>query len=198
MASFIDDLFGKLFSKKRTPLQVKENFVQSAEDVTDLEEWLQSPECSNLVALVGKNFHFKKAGINNEPEVHILNSPYANGFAISYDPPFNPETFSKLFFAFGRRMLALGYRQVSLDRKIEEINDKVKTTEKQYFKPPLHADDFITKIDQLYGNVSVEKVTIDNEPSFIKVLVTVYSDYLYQPAKPFEEFIDHIFQTNNT
>ncbi|UJP66675.1 hypothetical protein [Mongoliitalea daihaiensis] len=197
MASFIDDLFGKLFSKKRKPLQVKENFVQSPQELTALENWLKSSDATYIFDLVGKNYHFKKAGINNEPEVHFLNSPYANGFAVSYDPPFNPETFSKLFFAFGRRMLALGYRQVSLDRKIEEINEKVKTTEKQYFKPPLQAEDFNAKIDQLYGNVSVEKVTIDNEPSFIKVLVTVYSDHLYQPAKPFEEFIDHIFETNN-
>lgn len=196
MAGFIDDLFGKLFPKRNTPLQVKENFVQSSQDMLDLDIWLQSSECSYILDLVGKNYHFKKANINAKPEVHTLNSPYANGFAVSYDPPFNPETFSKLFFAFGRRMLALGYRQVSLDRKIEEINDKVKTTEKQYFKPPLKAEDFTSKIDQLYGNVSVEKVTIDNEPSFIKVLVTVYSDHLYQKAKPFDEFIDHIFETN--
>jgi hypothetical protein len=88
----------------------------------------------------------------------------------------------------------LGYHRVSLDRKMEEIQENVRTTEKQYFKPPLSSTDFSTKIDQIFGNVSIEKVNINDKPSFLKVLVTVYSDHLYQDAKSFDQFIDDLFQ----
>ena len=193
MTSFIDDLFNKLFPKKSAPIQHKENFKQTPKEKEQVADWAQSDEGKRWVDLIQKNYYFKKSGINHSPEVHILNSPYANGFAVTYENPLGQESFNGLFFAFGQRVLDLGYQQVSLDRKIEEINQHVRTTEKQYFKPPLANIDPIQKIDQLYGNISIEKVSIDDKPSFLKILVTVYSDHLYQNAKPFDEFIDLLF-----
>lgn len=195
MASFIDDVLGKLFPKKSSPLNIKENFTQTESEKKNTDSWLASKEGKSLMQLVFKNYHFKKTGINGHPEIHILNSPYANGFAISYESPFNEKTFSQLFFAFGRRMLDLGYQRVSLDRKIEEIQENVRTTEKQYFKPPLNTADLTQKIDQLFGNVSIEKVSVNDKPSFLKILVTVYSDHLYRPAKPFDVFVEELFES---
>lgn len=194
MASFIEDIISKLFPKKSLPFSHKENFRQSTSDAAEVGNWLQSEEAKDLLGLISKNYYFKKSGIQAHPEINILNSPYANGFAISFENPLTSKTFSQLFFAFGLRMLDLGYHRVSLDRKMEEVNEQVKTTEKQYFKPPFSSADFSRKIDQLYGNVSIEKVSIDDKPSFLKVLVTVYSDNLYQKARPFDEFIEALFQ----
>jgi hypothetical protein len=195
MASFIEDVLGKLFPKKSSPVNIKENFTQTESEKENTDSWLASDEGESLIKLVFKNYHFKKSGINAHPEIHILNSPYANGFAISYESPFNEKTFSQLFFAFGRRMLDLGYQRVSLDRKIEEIQEIVRTTEKQYFKPPLNTADLTQKIDQLFGNVSIEKVSVNDKPSYLKILVTVYSDHLYRPAKPFDLFVEELFES---
>ncbi|MFD2033326.1 hypothetical protein ACFSKL_00915 [Belliella marina] len=194
MASFIDDIIGKIFPNKKSPIKHRENFTQSHDAEEYTRQWLGSEEGKFLMDLVQKNYHFKTSGMNAAPEVHILNSPYANGFAVSYESPFDPKSFSQLFFAFGQRMLDLGYQKISLDRKIEEINDDVKTTEKQYFKPPMGSVDISKRIDQLYGNVSVEKVSVNEKPSFLKILVTVYSDHLYSKARPFEQFIEDIFE----
>lgn len=197
MSSFIDDVLGKLFPKKAQGLNIKENFVQTESEIEAIGSWMSSPEGKNTMALIAKNYHFKTSGMNSHPEVHVLKSPYANGFAVSFEEPLTEKTFSNLFFAFGRRIVDLGYSRVSLDRKIEDINEKVRTTEKQYFKPPLSNADFTQKIDQLYGNVSVEKVSINDKPSYLKVLVTVYSDHLYKDASSFDEFIDNIFESKN-
>jgi hypothetical protein len=188
--SFIDDILGKLFPQKQLNLTYKENFIQTAEEEDEVSEWVNSLEGKEAIGKVYRNFHLKKAGINDSPEVHILNSPYANGFAISFEKPFDEKIFSRLFFAFGQRLLDLGYRRVSLDRKMQEVNDMVKITEKLYYKPPVSASDFSEKIDQLFGNVSIEKVSVDNKPSFLKVLVTIYSDHLYREAKPFDQFVE--------
>jgi hypothetical protein len=93
-----------------------------------------------------------------------------------------------------RRVLALGYQQVSLDRKLEEINEQVKQTEKFYFKPPLQMPQEGEPITQLYGNISLEKVSINNTPSYIKLLAAIYSDRNYQDAKPFDELMDKLFE----
>ncbi|MCH7408868.1 hypothetical protein MM239_05640 [Belliella sp. DSM 111904] len=194
MSSFIDDLFGKLFPQKSTPVRHKENFVHTEEEQSEIIAWLDSAEGESMMNLVKRNYHFKTTGVDAKPSVHVLNSPYANGFAVSFDPPFDQEIFSKLFFAFGHRVLALGYQKISLDRKLEEINDSIKQTEKQYFKPPLSNIGEDEKIDQLFGNISIEKISVDNKPSYLKILVTVYSDFLYKKALPFEKFIDELFE----
>lgn len=197
MTNFFDELFKKVFSpSEKSPMKVKENFVIKEIEQSDLESWIESGESEELLALVYKNYHFKRSGINAHPEVHIFDSPYANGFAVTCEAPFDVKSFSRIFLAFSQRILALGYEQVSLDRKFEEVNDQVKVTEKFYFKPPFRHPGEGELISQLYGNVALEKVSVDNKPSFIKLLATVYSDRLYQNAKPFDQLMDRIFEKN--
>lgn len=198
MGSFFDDLFKNIFRhSEKSPITVRENFVIRENEQSDLFEWMESEECEIFFALVYKNYHFKRTGIDAHPQVHILDSPYANGFAVSFEMPFDQKSFSRLFLAFSQRILALGYEQVSLDRKYEEIDDRVKLTEKFYFKPPFQVPTRGALISQLYGNVSLEKVSVDNKPSFIKLLATVYSDRLYQEAKPFDQLMDRIFEKHS-
>jgi hypothetical protein len=193
--TFINDLLGKLFPEKKSNFNHKENFTQSGEDVAVTRNWMDSDKGKITFNHIYKTYHLKKAGVIDQPEVHILSSPYANGLAITFEPPLTEEVFSNLFFAFGLRMLDLGYYRVSLDRKFQEEGELVKTTEKQYFKPPVGAAvRAAQKMDQLFGNVSIEKVLIDNRPSFLKVLVTVYSDQLYHKAKPFDQFIEVLLE----
>jgi hypothetical protein len=189
---FWDELMGKLFGNAVGNVTHKENFTQKPGDEEMIAAWMEG-EGSEVMELIYKNYHFQKASINAQPAIKLYNTPYANGFAVFFQPPLTKELFSNLFFAFGRRIVDLGYQKVSLDRKIQELGKEVKTVEKQYFKPPLRSEDFGRKIDQLFGNVSVEKVLFDNQPSYITVLVTVYSDHLYQDAKPFDQFVEQIF-----
>ncbi|SIO13237.1 hypothetical protein [Algoriphagus halophilus] len=197
MGNFFDDLLKKVFqSSEEMPVNHKENFIIKENELREALEWSQREDGREFMELINKNYHFKKAQINKNPQVHILESPYANGIAISYDLPFDTKSFSLLFLAFSQRVLALGYRQVSLDRKFEEINDQVKITEKFYFKPPLKSSDDGELISQLFGNITLEKISIDNTPSFIKLLVTIYSDRLYKDPKPFDQFLDLLFEVD--
>lgn len=191
--TFIDDLLGNLFSDRQKKLAYKENFTPTEEEVFDNARWVESDKGQEVLDLVYSNYHLKRAGVNKEPEVHVLTSPYANGFAISYQKPFSRYIFRQIFFAFSQRLLDLGYQRVSLDRKMEEMSEQVKITEKSYFKPPFSIPSSSQKINQLFGNVSIEKVSLDNEPNFLKVLVTVYSDHQYLPAQPFDQFVERLF-----
>ncbi|MBM3169320.1 MAG: hypothetical protein ACKO44_01705 [Algoriphagus sp.] len=195
MSNYFDQVWQKLFPSKETvPLQMKENFTLKDKEVQELEGWIHSEAATSLFSLIFRNYHFKRTQINESPEVHLFTSSYANGFAISYESPLDLSSFSLLFLGLSRRVLALGYRQVSLDRKLEEINEQVKQTEKFYFKPPLQMPQEGEPITQLYGNISLEKVSINNTPSYIKLLAAIYSDRNYQEAKPFDELMDKLFE----
>ena len=195
MSNYFDQVWQKLFPSKETvPLQMKENFTLKDKEVQELEDWIHSEAAKSLFSLIYRNYHFKRTQINESPEVHLFTSSYANGFAISYEAPLDLSSFSLLFLGLSRRVLALGYQQVSLDRKLEEINEQVKQTEKFYFKPPLQMPQEGEPITQLYGNISLEKVSINNTPSYIKLLAAIYSDRNYQEAKPFDELMDKLFE----
>lgn len=195
MSNYFDQVWQKLFlSKETVPLQMKENFTLKDKEVQELEDWIHSEAAISLFSLIYRNYHYKRTQINESPEVHLFTSSYANGFAISYEAPLDLSSFSLLFLGLSRRVLALGYQQVSLDRKLEEINEQVKQTEKFYFKPPLQMPQEGEPITQLYGNISLEKISINNTPSYIKLLAAIYSDRNYQEAKPFDELMDKLFE----
>ena len=196
MGDFFDDLLKKIFPNREgdPPLSIKENFSLKEKDFQDLEEWNKSEESKALLALVYKNYHYKRAQINDTPEVHVFSSVYANGFALSFGPPLDSNSFSLLFLGLSRRIIALGYEQVSLDRKLEEVNEQVKETEKFYFKPPLQLPKEDELISQLYGNISLEKIRINQQPSYFKLLASVYSDRLYYDAQPFDDLMDRLFE----
>ncbi len=196
MPDFFDDLLKKIFPARGShqPLSVKENFLLKDKDLQDVEVWDHSEASKVLYDLVYRNYHYKRAQINESPEVHVFSSVYANGFALSYGPPLDVNSFSLLFLGLSRRIIALGYEQVSLDRKLEEVNEQVKETEKFYFKPPLQMPQEGVLISQLYGNISLEKIRINQQPSYFKLLAAVYSDRMYHDAKPFDELMDRLFE----
>jgi hypothetical protein len=76
---------------------------------------------------------------------------------------------------------------------MEEINDQVKVTQKFYFKPPIKLPTQNELISQLYGNIVIEKVSLNNQPNYLKFLATFYSDRLYQDPNPFDQLLDRLF-----
>lgn len=189
----INDLLNNLFNGKGSNFTHKENFTQSLAEEQRVREWISSSEGKALFDQIFKAYGLEKAGLPDHLELHVLNSPYANGFALTYSPSMTEKTFSDLFFAFGLRMLDLGYYRVSLDRTMRETAGLIKTAEKQYFKPSVPKID-AQKTEQLYGNVSIEKDLVNNRPSFLKILVTVYSGYHYRDARPFDQFMEDLFK----
>ncbi len=191
--TFADDILRRLFPKKTSGLEHRENFQLTDEEKKAMLKWFYSEEGKGLFSKIYQNYHLKNSGMSTTPEVYIYRSPYANGLAIEYDFTFNPETFSCLFFAFGQRIVDLGYERVSLDRNIRDRQGGVSIIEKQYFKPKMTRSKVGQKIKQLYGNVTIEKVSVNQEPKILKILATIFADRMYEDALPFENFIEVLF-----
>ena len=186
----IDDVLHNLFLDERK-FSYRENFTQTRAGKEAVRQWMASENREETFGLIYRAYHLQKSNIKGKPEIYILASPYANGFAINFEPPMDQEIFSNLFFGFGLRMLDLGYYRMSLERKLQELDGVLNITEKQYFKPvvPFSAEG---RKEQLFGNVCIEKQIIDDKPTLLKVLVTVHAGRSFHVAKPFDQFVEEL------
>lgn len=189
--AYTDNALGNLFPDGGKKFTYKENYTQTAEEKEAVQQWMDSEKGEEAFGLIYTAYHLQKSNIEQKPEMYILSSPYANGFAISFEPPMDKEVFSNLFFGFGLRILDLGYYRMSLERKLQERDGVLYTEEKQYFKPIVHISKDKRR-EQLFGNVCIEMEIIENKPVLLKVLATVYAGRSFHVAKPFSQFVEEL------
>lgn len=195
---FFDKIFKQLFSQKNEVSNVKtpfitEQIVRTKKYKNEYFKWLNEGNSKQSLELIQKCYQNKKAFELGEIDIHLFQSAYANGFAITYNPAFfSSQDFHFLFDLLKDRVLPMGYRKTIAERKIYDRATFVETIEKYYLKPQMPQDKE-GLFNQLYGNVLLELVLINDKPSYIKVLVSLYSDRLYTKALPFKEFQETLF-----
>ena len=190
--SFFDQIVGKLFGKQAPKSAfIHEVLTRSEKELAQYDSWRSTRASEDLVLDIERAYHLKKQGIVSAVEVHLLESQYANGFAISYNQQFTPENFTHIFDYFKEKGLEQGYKLAQADRRILDNEKYEETIEKWYLKP--NGEDMGSDIiDQRFGNILIEKIDIDRKPSYVKFMANVYQDRLYTKAKPFAELIDLI------
>jgi hypothetical protein len=191
--TFLDDIINKLFPGRANerPVAVQEELHRSSNYLKTYDEWKNSPEAADLLRRVENSFRMKESQVEGLYPIHLFNSAAANGFALSYHPTISRQEFHYLMDFWRDRVLAMGYRLANTDRQIREKETYIQTTEKHYLKPPLSRGKTIA--EQRYGNILLEYVLIDNEPSYLKVMVTTYTDHLYTKAESYDELLEMLF-----
>ncbi|OEK03458.1 hypothetical protein BFP97_18885 [Roseivirga sp. 4D4] len=195
--SFFDNIVDKLFSKQSPKTAfIHEVLKRSDQEVLGFERWKKTEDAKSLLADIERAYFMKKQGIVSAVEVHLLDSQYANGFAISFNKEFSKETFSHVFDFLKDRGLEQGYKLAQGDRRVLDKDTYEETIEKWYLKPLTEVEDGVS--DQKYGNILIEKTEIDRKPSYLKLMANVYQDRLYTKAKPFSELIEQLFKPIET
>ncbi|MEL6535288.1 MAG: hypothetical protein AAFQ98_07755 [Bacteroidota bacterium] len=183
-----EDWHKRLFPKGK-PTLWHEVIDRPEKEKASREAWAeQIPE---VLDTLSKSYHFKKMGIKAPWQVHLFDTANAKGFALSYPNSLGELGFQHLFDLLKEQVLTMGYRQANSDRKISDKGRFVQTVERHYLKPG--RQQFEPPIDQRYGNVLIELVKENDDPRYIKVMVSMYNDRLYKPAAPFHEFLDLLF-----
>ena len=190
---FLDNLWNQWFpdKKEKRKIQVLEELHRSESYEAAYLSWRTGKEVEDLIKAVERSYYLKKNQIQGEYPIHLFHSAAANGFALTYHPGLSPRTFQFLLDFWRDRMIALGYRLANTDRQIREKEHFVETIEKHYLKPPLTKNSPVA--EQRFGNVLLEYVLVDQEPSYLKVMATIYSDRLFTEAQPFDDLLEHLF-----
>ena len=192
--SFFDDMYRKLFAGKKAsnPEIIHETLKRSDKFLNAYQAWKESESRTDLMTDIESAYELKKVDIESEITVHVFESNYANGFAIPYNTIISKEHFKFAFDFFKDRTLEMSYFLAQGDRRVVEKEEHEETIEKWYLKPPRKALQERVR-DQLYGNVQIEYIEVNHEPSHIKLMASFYQDRLYTKALPFEEFIGKLF-----
>lgn len=195
--SYFEKLINRIFPEKSPPgtVVVHEVLKRTEKETQRYESWKNTDAQSELLQTVAQAYYYKKTNIRTSLDVHLFNTVYANGFAITYPPAVSAQVFKNLFDYLKDRVLLMSYRLVTADRRIIDRENYVETIEKYYLKPPLKAQKGpLQSIDQQYGNIVIEYILIDGKPSYIKLLASIYSDSLYKEALSHNELMKKLFE----
>ncbi|MGD1839787.1 MAG: hypothetical protein ACFB0B_02665 [Thermonemataceae bacterium] len=194
---FFNKLFKKLFlaesNERQKVITHKKLLVRGDDFKKSYFKWLNGHEYQNALNAIEKAYWKKREKEEATWAVHLLQMPYANGFAISYPSEFSSQEFQFIFELLKDRSIHLGYTLVDATTKLTDKLVFVETVDKYYLKPPLKSEQLTPPIDQLYGNISIEHTWVDNQPSYIKYVATLYTDRLYKKALPFDQLIHQLF-----
>ncbi|MDW7692133.1 hypothetical protein R9C00_14670 [Flammeovirgaceae bacterium SG7u.111] len=196
--SYFSKLVKQLFPEpevatSKEPL-VSEALIRSMNEKGRYFKWLNQSTYKSVLYEIYENYQLKKQQLTKNWWVHVLSSKYANGFAITFNQLYTTHDFQHLFDYFKDQVLNIGYRLCVSDRKIYDRPNYVETVEKYYLKPPARKSyESSGLLDQVYGNIIIEHVLIDDKPSYIRFMANIYSDRLYTKALDFEELMKVIF-----
>ncbi len=193
--SFFNNVVGKIFGKQSPKTAFIHEVLKRPDDfVESFENWRNSEASDSLLADVERAYYLKKQGIVSAVDVHLLDSKYSNGFAISFNQEFSEDSFKFTFDLLKEKGLKLGYKLASADRRILDKETYVETIEKWYLKP--NGEDLgMGIVDQRFGNILIEKTEIDRKPAYVKLMANIYQGRQYSEAKPFSELAELLFKS---
>lgn len=190
--SFFDQIYARLFEKEQgdpTPIVVDEILKRSGSFKDNYEVWKLSDQFELLIGDTRQSYHSAREGVGRIPRVLLHQTKSSNGFAISFDEEYDKSSFHFLFDYLADQVKKLDYRLVMSKQTLKEKGKEVERKEMHYLKPK---PSFIEPIDQKYGNIQIEYIEYNNEPSRIKFVANSYSDRKYTEAKSFESLADQV------
>lgn len=198
--SFFDEIVQQIFSssKEQKPLEMLESIRRTTKEEIQYNKWAQSNEARSLLVKISEAVELKRKGISDvKPQIILAESNFANALSIIFNQS-DDESVSRLLMDYFKEViLSINYYLQIAERKIKENKNSVQVNEMYFLKPVINSKDFDKPpIKQLYGNIILERVLINNRPKYLKVQANVYNDRFYQKAIPFNDLLSFILKPN--
>lgn len=171
----------------------REVLVRSPETQVDFENWKGSLAFRRIIGFLAEGY----ATYQSRPEsvdraLTFLNTPSSKGFAIHFpQTDYSRQDAGHLLDLLKEKVQLFNYRPQHSDTRTWSEQDWIQTVERYYLKPRQSwADD--QKIDQLFGNITIELTLRNDQPHLLTFRATSYSDRLYAEAADFHELMQTI------
>ncbi|TAH18025.1 MAG: hypothetical protein EAZ08_12555 [Cytophagales bacterium] len=195
----ISGIFGTHKVNSTIPL-VEEEIKRHEAYRSSYFKWVNEGKYRWLTQKIYQNYLLKKKNEAADLQVHLLKSSGAGGFAVTYSLLMDEKELQYLFDYLKDKVLNLNYKLYTSDRRIFDRKEYVETIEKHYLKPiteriaPTGSEHPENKemINQRYGNILIEYISVDEKPSFLRFMVHYYSDFLYTPVQSFDDLVDYL------
>jgi len=189
--SYFDTVYNRLFGSNNKPLKIDvDELIRRSENFLGrFERWKTSEIGQDFLNEIWESYFWRRRGIDKNPVLVLFESANSNGFAINYSPEFDRNSFHFLLDHFADQVKKLGYRPVTSRNSLRDKGDHVERKEMHYLKPKVG---FTEPIDQKFGNVQIEYIEKNNEPSRVKLIANSYPDRKYREAMHFESLAEHV------
>ncbi|GAA4007317.1 hypothetical protein GCM10022408_19060 [Hymenobacter fastidiosus] len=167
----------------RTPNQVQAH-----------DQWVNEQVYLNWMGPYFKAYHFRKTGVCGRGlRVQLLNECGRQGALFFFDPSIGPGNFRHLFDFVRDRVLALGYNLSTSDQRTLRHDRYTETIDKHFLKPQPKDCTQSGRCNQQFGTVTVDMVSVNGQPGFIRFSANAYHDSIFTSAQSFDELMDSVF-----
>jgi len=195
--SFFDKIIKKIFpeeSKDSDPI-LKENLKRDVQFSEGYTQWLLKNDKFEISGYIKKQFELAKENKENKLMFRALNQSHSRGFILRLPAGLVPQSMHFYFDYLKQVAHESGYHNYLSDVKYFEKKagkqSNIEKVERHYLKPSIKNRKFIPgePIDQIYGNILIENLIVNDHPLHIKLVAHSYNDKKYADALPFEKFI---------
>lgn len=185
------DFIQNLFRPKAATPATWHPVVLSAAQVQRHARWVEQRVFLNWLGPYYKAYHLRKGGAAGARglRVHLLHEEGRQGALFFFDPVMGPGNFRHFFEHLGERLLNLGYHRACADQCTQRHAHHTETTLKQLFKPDPTDCPNTGDCNQRFGLVTVDLVTVNSNPMFIRLTSNAVLEPGFTPAWSFDELL---------
>lgn len=173
---------------------IHEVIKRSQEELIAYEQWKESLTRRRLTGWLSDQYaiyRIDKTATDNA--LDFLDTPSVKGFVIHfYKTNFSRQDVTFLMDFLKDQVSRLDYRVDLSDTRTYNRKNWVETVERHYLKPRNNPAPEVGKIDQKYGNITIEVLLHDDKVHNLKFRATSYKDHLFQEADDFRELMQMI------
>lgn len=156
--------------------------------------WVKTQVYLNWTLPFFKAYHYQKAGLPSPFRVQVVQDEHIRGAVFYYAPGIGENNFLYLFDLLKDRVQTLGYTLHSCD-KLEVRHERYhEQVEKYVLTPPASDLSGTSLCNQLYGNVLLDYIKVNNHPGYIRFATNVYIDPYFSKPLPFDELLEKVLQ----
>ncbi|OON70036.1 hypothetical protein [Hymenobacter sp. CRA2] len=173
---------------------------RSAAEQRAYAQWVADEVYRNWLGPYFKAYHYCKAGLppcHGGLRVQRLESCGQHGALLLYDAGIGVSNFRHLFDLLRDRTQALGYHLAASDVRTRQHPRYQETIAKHFLKPTPHDCPETGRCQQRFGTVTIDLVSLNGKPGFIRLVCNPIQDEMFCPAFSFDEFMNALFNVSS-
>jgi len=177
---------------------IHELIERSSTELEDYDFWKNTLVCKQMQQWVFKQFDlFLALPQETEETIDFLNTVSSKGFVLHLHKTNYSKRDALHFFDFLKeKVKGLNYKSQISDRRVYNKPNWVEQAERHYLKPrPSFGE--TGKLNQAFGNITVELIFRNEKVYHLKFSATRYNDHLFEKGKEFQELMENLFLEEN-
>lgn len=190
---YIKNIFQEVEQSSPSNPVIHAMIERTEEHQLDYQRWLESLVKRRLIDWLNDQYAIYQILPEDIDEaIDFLNTPSSKGFVIHFHKMnYNKQEITHLFDHFRNQMRAHNYKVQISDTRTYNRKNWVETVERHYLKPRTSFEQG-KKINQGFGNITIEMVLRNDQVYQLKFQATSYQDRLYDEAADFRDLMQYL------